>query len=165
MKKMLAWKMFLGGAALLFFSFSSNPFPLLDKEATQEVTTINGSRVVFTQVVQLEGENERPVPVETEAKGIAILRMTEDHKLYSRIMVHKLDPEEDGELLFAHIHTGGINQSGPPIVFLAHDISEFGVNMVQNLSDELYNAILEDPLYVNAHSTVYRGGIVRGQIR
>lgn len=165
MKKMLSWKLLFGGAALLLFSFNTNPFPSPDQELNGDATTINGSRVVFTQVVQLEGENERPVPVETDAKGIAILRMTEDHKLYSRIMVHKLDPEDDGSLLFAHIHTGGVNQTGPPIVFLAHNISEFGVNMVQDVTNAQYEAILEDALYVNAHSTVYPAGIVRGQIR
>lgn len=164
MKQMLALKTLIGGAALLFFSFNLDPVTTLEKDLDQLVHSINGSPVVFTQVVHLEGENEIPA-VPTEAKGIAILRMTEDRKLYTKIMVHKLDPETDGALLFAHIHRGTATQNGGVMVFLAHDITEFGQNIVQTLSEEHYNAILNDPLYVNAHSTVYPGGIVRGQIR
>jgi hypothetical protein len=164
MKKMLALSAFAGCFALLFLSFTSNPIASTDNAWDLKATTINGSPVVFTQVVQLYGENEIPA-VQTEAKGIAILRMTKDRKLYSRIMVHKLDPETDGTLLFAHIHRGTATENGGVMVFLAHDLDDFGEHMVQTLSLEHYNAILNDPLYVNAHSSVYRGGIVRGQIR
>jgi|SRR5215204_3807246 len=164
MKKMLALKALIGSFALLFFSFTSDHFASAGKEWNLNASTINGSPVVFTQVVHLEGDNEIPA-VPTEAKGIAILRMTKDHKLYSRIMVHKLDPATDGELLFAHIHRGSVTENGGVIIFLAHDIDDFGEHMVQTLSEDLYNAVLNDPLYVNAHSTVYPRGIVRGQIR
>lgn len=161
---MLALKSLIGGAALLFFSFNTDSFTTMEKEQDQKVSSINGSPVVFTQVVHLEGENEIPA-VPTEAKGIAILRMTKDRKLYSKIIVHKLNPEVDGTLLFAHIHRGSSTENGGVMVFLAHDITDFGENMVQTLSVEHYNAILNDHLYVNAHSTVYPRGIVRGQIR
>jgi hypothetical protein len=164
MKKMMAFKALVGAFALLFFSFTSNPWDSLDQEIKNGPATINGSKVVFTQVVHLDGASEVPA-VDTEAKGIAILRMTEDRTLYSKIMVHKLDPEEDGALLFAHIHTGTATETGGVILFLAHDINDFGVNMVQTVSEDLFNAILNDALYVNAHSTLHTGGLVRGQIR
>ena len=164
MKKMLVLTALAGSFALLSLSFTLNPFASPDNVWDLNATTINGSPVVFTQVVHLEGDNEIPA-VPTDAKGIAILRMTKDRTLYSKIMVHKVDPETDGDLLFAHIHRGAANVNGGVMVFLAHDIDDFGENMVQTLSLEHYNAILNDPLYVNAHSTVYRGGLVRGQIR
>jgi hypothetical protein len=164
MKKMLVLTVLMGSFALLSLSFTSNPFTPQNSEWDLKTTSINGSPVVFTQVVHLEGDNEIPA-VPTDAKGIAILRMTQDRKLYSKIMVHKLNPETDGDLLFAHIHRGTATENGGVMVFLAHDIDDFGENMVQTLSLEHYNAILNAPLYVNAHSTVYRGGIVRGQIR
>lgn len=166
MKKMLALKALIGVFALLFFSFNSVPFTALEKELSRDVTTINGSPVVFVQVVHLEGENERPVPVETDAKGIAILRMTADKILYAKVMVHKMDPE-DGTLLASHIHTGSADVAGPVLVPLAIGAENFGKTIVVDLSTtpEKYEAILTDELYVNAHSSTYPGGIVRGQIR
>jgi hypothetical protein len=80
-------------------------------------------------------------------------------------MVHKVDPVEDGTLTAAHIHTGAAGQTGGPIVFLAHNVSDFGENIVQQLTAAQYNAILNEPLYVNAHSTEYPDGLVKGQIR
>lgn len=165
MKKMLALKALIGVFTLLFFSFNSDPFTSLENELSRDVTTINGSPVVFVQVVHLEGENERPVPVDTDAKGIAILRMTADHTLYAKVMVHKVDPEEDGLLTASHIHRGSADVAGPVLVPLAIGADNFGKNLVIDLTQEQYDAILSEELYVNAHSTIYPGGIVRGQIR
>lgn len=156
----------MGGAALLLFSFNPNPFPSADQQLNGEVTTINGSRVVFTQVVRLEAENE-VLPVDSDAKGIAILRMTEDRMLYSKVIVQKVE-EDDGELTAAHIHVGAEGVAGPVMIpLVTATFSSFGTNTVQELSEEHYNNMLNEELhlYVNAHSTVYPAGIVRGQMR
>lgn len=156
----------MGGAALLLFSFHPNPFPSPHQELNGDVTTINGSRVVFTQVVRLEAENE-VLPVDSDAKGIAILRMTEDRMLYSKVIVQKVE-EDDGELTAAHIHVGAEGVAGPVMIpLVTPTFSGFGENTVQELSEVNYNNMLNEELhlYVNAHSTVYPAGIVRGQMR
>lgn len=146
----------------LLTSFVAPPGPA----GTEKARYINGSRVIFNEVIQLYGANEFPVPVETQAHGIAHLRLTEDGTLYSKVIVTQVDPEEDGALTMAHIHPGTATQTGPPLIWLVHDVSEFGKNVViHDLTSEQVTAILEAPLYVNAHSTVYPAGLVRGQIR
>ena len=131
--------------------------------SSEQTTFLNGSPVVFTQVVHMTADEET-LPVDSDAKGIAILRLTADMTLYSKVIVNRLETD-DGMLTAAHIHTGAPGETGPPIIFLAHDESEFGQTMVQQLTPELYDAVLNDALYVNAHTTVYPAGIVRGQIR
>lgn len=166
MKKMLASKALIAGAALLFASFSTDPFTSVEKPSAQDVSYINGSKVVFTQVVHLDTESE-VLPVDSDAKGIAILRMTEDRMLYSKVMVHKVE-DDDGEVFAAHIHTGAEGVAGPILVNLVtRTFSGFGENTAQRLEEPQYNSILNEQLhlYVNAHSTVYPAGIVRGQIR
>ena len=159
---------FLGLAILSFsialLSFSGDHFAGTEQDLNKEQTHIKGSKVVFTQVVHLEGSNEIPA-VETDAKGIAILRMTEDRMLYSKVIVNNSDPMEDGMLTAAHIHFGDATSTGGVMLFLVHEPSEFGMNTVRQVSMEQYNAILNNPLYVNAHSTLHPSGLVRGQIR
>ena len=166
MKKLPAFTALTAVFALLLVSFNSTPFASLEKDLVQDVTHINGSKVVFTQVVHLEADNE-VLPVDSDAKGIAILRLTEDRVLYSKVFVHKVEAD-DGDLFAAHIHTGAEGVAGPVLIDLVtRTFSGFGENAVQVLDETDYNTLLNDQvhLYVNAHSTVYPAGIVRGQIR
>lgn len=166
MKKMLASKLLMAGTALLFVSFNTDPFTSVEKPFHQGVTHINGSKVVFTRVVHLDTGSE-VLPVDSDAKGIAILRLTEDRILYSKVLVHKVE-EDDGEVFAAHIHVGAEGVAGPILVDLVtRTFSGFGENTVQKIDETDYNSILNEQvhLYVNAHSTVYPAGIVRGQIR
>ena len=126
---------------------------------------INGSPVVFHQVVQLETENEVN-PIDSDAQGLAILRITADKILYAKVIVQKLE-EDDGTLTAAHIHIGAEGDPGPVLVGLVSGEENFGKNHKIHLTDQQYDIIVNgsQPLYVNAHSTVYGPGIVRGQIR
>lgn len=56
----MAFKALVGAFALLFFSFTPDPFASLDQEFKNGPTTINGSIVAFTQVVHLDGEAKCP---------------------------------------------------------------------------------------------------------
>ena len=53
----------------------------------------------------------------------------------------------------------------PVRIFLAHTADDFGKNMVQTLTPEQYDLLLNEEVYANAHSNLYPPGIVRGQIR
>ena len=124
-------------------------------------------RIIFTQVVQLEGSQEVPTPlapaVETETKGIAILKVSESKKLYSKVIIQKL---ADGDVLrFAHIHSGAAGTNGPVRLNLADNPADFGVNKEFQLTDAQFMLITTGACYVNAHSNFRPAGIVRGQIR
>ena len=116
----------------------------------------------FVADVMLMGANEVPA-VTTNAMGVALLRVTTDKKLYSKITVTNLDA---GDMLkFAHIHKGATGVNGPVIIDLAMTEADFGVNKVSTLSDVNYTSLKSEAVYVNAHSVLRGGGLVRGQIR
>jgi hypothetical protein len=121
-----------------------------------------GGPYVLNMVIQLSGDEEVPA-VSTPTKGLAHLRLTADKKLYSKVIIQKL---EDGDVLrFAHVHSGAAGVNGPIRIFLCHTAEDFGENIVTDLTDEQYNFLLNTPVYVNAHSNFSPPGIVRGQIR
>ena len=113
-------------------------------------------------VIQLSGDNEVPA-VNTPAKGLAHLRVSSDKKLYSKVIIQNL--AEGDVLRFAHVHAGATGVNGPVKIFLCHTAADFGENIVTALTDEEYNLLLNDAIYVNAHSNFSPPGLVRGQIR
>jgi hypothetical protein len=122
----------------------------------------NDNGTIWVMNVQLSGLNEVP-PNDLGATGNALLRVTADKVLHSKVNVDA--PPEAGTLVAAHIHAGAAGVNGPVKIFLCHNTSEFGVNQELQLTDEQYNMLMNDHLYVNAHSTVKPGGLLRGQIR
>lgn len=118
--------------------------------------------VEFAMDVPLSGTNEVPA-VTTTATGVAILRMTSDKMLYSKITVSNL--ETNDTLRVAHIHRGAAGANGPVRIFLASTIDDFGVLKTATLVDSLYNMVKNDAMYVNAHTKLRGSGVVRGQIR
>ena len=121
-----------------------------------------GGPYVLNMLIHLSGDNEVPA-VNTTAKGRVHIRLTSDRTMYSKIQVDQL--EEGDALRFAHVHLGATGVNGPVRIFLAHTADDFGENMVQTLTQEQYDLLLNDAVYANAHSNFYPGGIVRGQIR
>lgn len=123
----------------------------------------NGNGTIWVMTVHLAGTNEVPSN-STGATGIAILRLTNDKVLHSKVIVDV--PEGVGTLTASHIHQGAAGINGPVRIFLCHNADEFGLNIATPLTDAQYTILTTaEHLYVNAHSTVYPGGLVRGQIR
>lgn len=124
----------------------------------------NGNGTVWVQNIQLSGLNEVP-PNDLGSTGVAILRITADKVLHSKVMVDYLVPGD--RLTASHIHTGAAGTNGPVYVFLCHNADEFGENMEAQLTDAQYNALMDQTrhFYVNAHSIMKPAGLVRGQIR
>ena len=128
----------------------------MDKEAN------GGGPYVLNMVIQLSGNNEVPA-VSTTTKGVAHLRVSASKKLYSKVIVQRL--ESGDALRFAHVHSAAAGVNGPVKIFLCHTAADFGQNIVTQLTDEQYNFLLNEPAYVNAHSNFNPGGIIRGQVR
>lgn len=128
---------------------------------------------------ELFGDQEVPIPVETDTTGEAKFDVENGGS--------RLDFElevEDAEGILgaagAHIHCAPAGMNGPIAVFLA-GVLEGGLNgkleIKGSLSDanvletpcgtsltELIEAMSDGDTYVNVHSITFRGGVVRGQI-
>lgn len=135
---------------------AANAMHMSDKEAN------GGGPYVLNMVIQLSGNNEVPA-VSTTTKGVAHLRVSASKKLYSKVIVQRL--ESGDALRFAHVHSGATGVNGPVRIFLCHTAADFGQNIVTELTDEQYNFLLNEPAYVNAHSNFNPSGIIRGQVR
>ena len=119
--------------------------------------------IVFAMDVPLAGTNEVPA-VSTTATGLAILRLTDDKVLYSKVTVNNL--ESNDTLTVSHIHPGAAGTNGSPLIFLCNSATDFGVLKVSApLDDASYNQLLNNAMYANAHSRRHGSGLVRGQIR
>lgn len=118
--------------------------------------------VTFASSVALSGMNEVPA-VNTTATGMALLRITADNKLYSKVTVTNM---EAGDALTAgHIHTGAAGTNGAVMLGICASAADFGVTKVYTPTSAILTSIKTDALYVNVHSTNRPSGIVRGQIR
>lgn len=121
------------------------------------------SKVVFACDRDMHGENEVP-PVNTTATGLAIIRMTENKKLYIKASVNNLEPNDT--MTLAHFHKGSSSVSGPVILGFYTTTDDFGKLKIISLNDDVfYNSLLNDSVYVNTHSKRHPSGIIRGQIR
>lgn len=145
----------------------NSPSPSQYKTSSKKVADPVNQRIVFTQVVQLEGSQEVATlaapAVATETKGIAILRVSESKMLYSKVIIQNL--AETDVLRFSHVHAGAAGINGPIIFNLADSPADFGVNKERQLTDAQFILLTSGSCYVNVHSNFRPAGIIRGQIR
>jgi len=120
------------------------------------------NEVTFAASVALSGANEVP-SVTTTATGMALLRITADNKLYSRVTVTNL--ESTDALNAAHIHTGAAGANGGVILGICGSAADFGVTKIYSPTTAILNSIKNDAVYVNVHSANRPSGVIRGQIR
>lgn len=146
----------MNGTADIYLNFHSTQAP----GGIVRGQVFNG--VTFASSVALSGMNEVPA-VTTTATGTALLRITADNKLYSKVTVTNV---EAGDALTAgHIHTGAAGTNGGVILGLCSSAADFGVTKIFTPTAAILTSIKTDALYVNVHSTNRPSGIVRGQIR
>jgi len=120
------------------------------------------NEVTFAASVALSGANEVP-SVTTTATGMALIRITADNKLYSRVTVSNLESAD--ALSAAHIHTGAAGTNGGVILGLCSSAADFGVTKIFSPTTAVLNSVKNDAVYVNVHSTMRPSGVIRGQIR
>ena len=118
--------------------------------------------VTFASSVALSGTNEVP-SVTTTATGTALLRITADNKLYSKVTVTNV--EAGDAVTAAHIHTGAAGTNGGVLLGLCDNAGDFGISKTFTPAAAVLTSIKADALYVNVHSSNKPSGIVRGQIR
>lgn len=146
----------MNGTANVYLNFHSSQVP----SGIIRGQVFNG--VTFASSVALSGANEVP-SVTTTAIGTALLRITADNKLYSKITVTNL---EAGDALTAgHIHTGAAGTNGGVILGLCASAADFGITKIFTPATAILTSIKTDALYVNVHSNNRPSGVIRGQIR
>ena len=118
--------------------------------------------IEMAEDIEMTGVNETS-PVSTTATGLAILRLTADKKLYSKVTIANL--EAGDALTVSHIHKAAAGANGSPFITLCENAADFGVAKMFVLTDLVFTSVNTDQVYVNAHSTNHGSGLVRGQIR
>gem|GEM_PF-272022 len=121
-----------------------------------------GKNILQAYNVSLSGTNQ-PNPVTTTATGIAIVRINEDNKLFSKITISNLETADT--LRYAHIHIGATGSNGPIILNLADTKDDFGTTQIRMISAGIADSIATKMIYINVHSNFSPGGKIRGQIR
>ena len=116
----------------------------------------------FATDVTLTGTSEVPA-VTTTATGKALLRLTTDKTLYSKVTITNL--ESTDVITVSHIHAAAAGVNGSVVQFLCENATLFNISVTHVVTDPFIVSLKTDPLYVNAHSTAHGGGVVRGQIR
>ena len=128
----------------------------------------------------LSGDQEVPA-VETKATGQAIFKLSKDGtQLYYKVLVANIE-----NVLMAHIHIAPSGENGPVAVWLypsgpppmlipgrTDGILTQGIITEDDLVGELAGTDLENLIelmvsgktYVNVHTSLFRGGEIRGQI-
>ena len=112
--------------------------------------------------VVMTSANEVPAGTSI-ATGLALVRLTSEKKAYVKLTVTGLEAAD--ALTAAHIHKAAAGVNGPVILGFYSSAADFGTTKVLPVDDALYTSLKTDAIYVNAHSVLKPGGVIRGQIR
>jgi len=151
------------------------PIHLLAAAATLTLSiTAHAAPRVFT--AHMNGAQENP-PVETNAQGEAVFRLSDDGSALSyRLVVSNI-----ADVRFSHIHMAPAGQNGPIVVTLfpgptlsgrVQGVIAEGTITAANLQGALAGMTLADLVaqidagntYVNVHTDAHPPGEIRGQI-
>ena len=128
-------------------------------------------------VAQLTGAAEVP-PRTTAASGSVTFELNRDRD----VIEYELNTTNLNGFTQAHIHTGAAGTTGPPIVFLFGPHGTTGVSLPSVMKsgtitaadlipasftgtlEDLVTAMRTSQVYVNAHTSTFPGGEIRGQI-
>jgi len=117
---------------------------------------------IFTYHFLLDGGQEVP-PVTTTATGSCTVTLNDSTNQVSASCTYSgLSSNANN----AHIHTGALGVSGPPIVNLSFTAATSGTASVTNdpLSPAEVTAMKDGDTYINIHSVNHGGGEIRGQV-
>ncbi|HXC38515.1 MAG TPA: CHRD domain-containing protein, partial [Burkholderiales bacterium] len=131
--------------------------------AALAVALFAGCALAQTQVAQdikvaLTGMQETP-PVATQARGTGTFVIGTDRTVSGSVTTTGITAT------MAHIHTGAVGKSGPPIVPLQQKSdNEWVVPTGTKLTEGQYSSFKAGQLYVNVHSAAYPEGEIRAQM-
>ena len=109
---------------------------------------------------ELLGDAEVPGPGAPEGRGEASIDLSQEGKVCFQMSVEGLDT-----VTAAHIHEGGEDEAGSPVVELTAP-TEGSADDCVDAEQQLIAQIVENPegYYVNVHTDEFPEGAVRGQL-
>ena len=110
----------------------------------------------------LTGAAEKPTAGDPDGMGHATFRVNVGQKqVCYEIMVEKISPAGA-----AHIHKGGPEEAGPPVVMLKPPGADGKIKDCATADEAVVKDILQNPgnYYVNVHTADFRPGAIRGQL-
>ena len=136
----------------------------------------NARADVFLLDAELNGANERPEAVVTEATGKAIMSWNTETNQYNLSLLIQgltLAPDNPNTVIAAHIHLGTSDVAGGVIEPLPVETwveaggaifaTYAGVDASQDLIDN-EAALLNEGTYINVHTNAHGPGEIRGQL-
>jgi hypothetical protein len=166
-------------ASLTLVAACADKAPTGNREFSIPVFATSGESDHFV-AAPMNGDNERPNPVDTKARGNAVLWLSEDGTtLHYKLIVANIE-----NVTQSHIHIADSEHAGPVVVFLfgfvAGGVTENGVlaegditqaNLIARPAigfgatmQELVAALRSGNAYVNVHTVAWPGGEIRGQV-
>ncbi|MET2984178.1 CHRD domain-containing protein [Aureibaculum conchae] len=145
----------LGGDVYVNVHSADSPAGLVRGQLDKQVN--NAFNVV------LSPDNEIPAITDRNDSGMAIFRVVGE-EVYYKVTVSDLEATD--AITAGHIHLGDATENGEVFINLEiTDASQLDVTKTITLDENKMSKLLEDPLYVNIHSTDHASGLMRGQIR
>lgn len=111
----------------------------------------------------LTGAAEKPNPADPDGQGHATFRVNVgQNQVCYDIMVEKITLPAAA----AHIHKGGADAAGPPVVMLKAPGADGKVKDCATAGADVVKDILQNPqdYYVNVHTSDFPAGAIRGQL-
>jgi len=109
----------------------------------------------------MTGAAERPGPGDTDGAGTAEIRVNAgQNRVCYTLTVSNIDAATA-----AHVHRGGVDEAGPPVVNLQAPTGGSSNGCV-DVTRDLAQEIIRSPasFYVNVHNAAFPAGAVRGQL-
>ena len=110
----------------------------------------------------LTGAAEKPNPGDPDGAGHATFRINVGQKQ----VCYDLMVEKIAAATMAHIHKGGPDAAGPPVVTLTTPGADGKAKGCATADEAVVKDIMQNPAgyYVNVHNAEFRPGAIRGQL-
>jgi hypothetical protein len=154
-------------ASLALAACGSGQDPTLEAPSDQTTTSAapqapapTGTPVATIENIALSGAAEVPGPGDEDGSGFANVFIEEGQLCYD-INVLDIAPATA-----AHIHEGGVGESGPPVVTLEPPSEDGAVDACIPTEADVLQRITNNPagFYVNVHNDEFPDGALRGQL-
>jgi hypothetical protein len=123
------------------------------------VALIAGIATAADTKLKLTGAEEVPA-VTTSATGESAIKVASDGAVTGKVTTKGIVG------VAAHIHTGAVGQSGPPIITLVHSSDDvWSVPEGAKLTSDQLASYKSGGLYVNVHSAEHKSGEIRVQLK
>lgn len=114
-------------------------------------------------LLEMKSTYEIPAPAGRTDEGEIDIQLLSDNSLTYDFHIHNLNPGD--AITAAHIHLGNAGQNGPVYLNLAPVVNGAGATgKITGLREGQIDTLLNQPVYVNVHSSQVPGGLIRGQL-